>query len=242
MDAVAFIYPACSRHSMGARSISVLASGRGSDLQSILDAVEQGLLQRVKVGLVISDKADAHALVRARDAGVEAIAVPPVPKSEGGRREHERRIEAAVEEHGAGDLLVLAGYMRVLSPTFAKKWANRVVNIHPSLLPAFPGIDGPGDALSTGAKVAGCTTHFVDEGVDTGPIILQGAVQVRPDDDRDLLHARILKLEHQLLPRTIDLWAQDRLRVEDRLVTVLPGDSWMGKVERVPEALYPHGF
>lgn len=227
---------------MGARSISVLASGRGSDLQSILDAIEQGLLKGVEVGLVVSDKRDAFALSRAKDAGVPAVAIPGVARSKGGRREHERRIEAAVAEHGAGDLLVLAGYMRVLSPEFTKAWSDRVVNIHPSLLPAFPGVDGPGDALASGAKVAGCTTHFVDEGVDTGPIILQGAVPVLPGDDRDALHARILRLEHQLLPRTVDLWAQDRLRVDGRSVTVLAGDSWMEKVERIPEALYPYGF
>lgn len=227
---------------MGDRIITVLASGRGSDLQSILDAIGSGLLRGVEVGLVLSDVPDAYALERARKADVPAVGVPPVPKAEGGRAEHEARIEQAVLEHDAGDLLVLAGYMRVLSPRFARSWHGRVINIHPSLLPAFPGRDGPGDALEYGVSLAGCTTHFIDEGVDSGPVILQGAVPVLPDDDRASLHGRILLMEHQILPRTVDLWAQDRLQVEGRRVRVLPGDSWLNKVELIPEALYPHGF
>jgi phosphoribosylglycinamide formyltransferase 1 len=227
---------------MGERVITVLASGRGSDLQSILDAVDRGLLRGVRVGLVVSDDPEAGALERARKAGVAAVGLPPVPREEGGKQEHERRLKEAVESHGSGELLVLAGYMRLLSARFVREHHQRVINIHPSLLPAFPGRDGPGDALSYGVRLAGCTTHFVDEGVDSGPVILQGAVRVHPGDDRDALHKRILALEHQLLPRTVDLWAQDRLRVEGRHVRVLEGDSWFEKVERIPEALYPYGF
>lgn len=227
---------------MGERVVSVLASGRGSDLQSILDSIDQGLLKGVRVGLVVSDEPGAYALERAKQAGVPAVALERVAKRHGGRAEHERRLTAAIEEHGAGDLVVLAGYMRVLSPEFARSRENGIVNIHPALLPAFPGRDGPGDALSYGVRIAGCTTHFVDEGVDTGPVILQGAVRVEEGDNRDGLHARILRLEHQLLPRTIDLWAQGRLRIEGRSIRIEAGDSWMNKVERVPEALYPHGF
>lgn len=227
---------------MGERVVTVLASGRGSDLQSILDAVDQGFVRNVRIGLVVSDNEDAYALQRAENSGVPAAAVPPVPKKDGGKKEHERQINDVIKDHDASDLIVLAGYMRVLSPGFVRDHPQKIINIHPSLLPAFPGRDGPADALAYGVRIAGCTTHFVDEGVDTGPVILQGAVIVHPDDDRDALHQRILRLEHQLLPRTIDLWAQDRLIVDGRRVTILPGDTWKDKVEPVPEALYPHGF
>lgn len=224
------------------KRVVVLASGRGSDLQSILDAVEAGWIRDARVTAVVSDDPEAQALERGRRAGATALPVPPVPKSKGGKEEHERRIIEAIEGTGRADLVVLAGYMRILSPRFVDAYTGRLINIHPALLPAFAGRDGVQDALDHGARLTGCTTHFVDHGVDSGPIILQAAVRVRPDDDRAALHARILKVEHQILPRTVDLFVQGRLQVEGRQVHIRPGDTWMEKVEPVPEALYPHGF
>lgn len=227
---------------MSKRPVVVCASGSGSDLQSILDAIERGWIEDARVATVVSDNGEAFALERARRAGAAAVHVPPVPRAEGGREEHERRVQDAIEANGGADLVVLAGYMRILSPGFVRAWHGRLVNIHPALLPAYPGADGPGDALAGGARITGCTTHFVDEGVDSGPIILQGAVAVHPDDDREALHKRILALEHQLLPRTVDLFVQGRLRLVGRQVRIEPGDSWHGRVERIPDALYPVGF
>lgn len=224
------------------KGIAVLASGRGSDLQSILDAVSSGLIATGEVRIVVSDRPDAPALDRGRRHGAEAVHVAPVAKAEGGRAQNERDVMAAIDAAGGVDLVVLAGYMRLLSPLFVDAYHDRLINIHPALLPAFKGVDGPGDALRYGVKVAGCTTHFVDHEMDAGPVILQGAVLVHPDDDRDALAARILALEHQILPRTVDLFLQDRLTRDGRLVRVADGDTWHGRVDPVPEALYPYGF
>lgn len=226
---------------MATRAITVLASGRGSDLQSVLDSIAAGWIANARVGLVLSDDPDAFALERARRHDIPAEAVPAAPGRDG-KAAQEARIAQLAAQHDADHLLLLAGYMRILSKDFVRAHPQRIINIHPALLPAFPGRDGPGDALRHGVRVAGCTTHFVDEGIDTGPIILQGAVRVHPDDDRDTLHARILRLEHQILPRTVDLWAQDRLRLDGRTVRIRPGDTWAEKVEPVEEAMYPHGF
>lgn len=220
----------------------MLASGRGTNLQAILDAEAEGLVARGSVEVVVSDREDSGALVRARQRGVRAVHVPPVPKAEGGKRAHEARLVEAIEAEGPVDLVVLAGFMRILTPWFVARYTGRLINIHPALLPAFPGADGQGDALGYGVKVTGCTTHFVDEEVDAGPIVLQAAVPVHEDDDRDALAGRILRLEHQLLPRTVELFCQDRLALDGRHVRIRPGDSWHGRVERVPEALYPDGF
>lgn len=222
--------------------IVVLASGRGSDLQSILDAIEKGWIREARVKAVVSDQQDAYALKRGEQAGAAPLFVPPVAKADGGKAEHERRILAAIDEAGGADLLVLAGYMRILSPLLVDAFAGRLINIHPALLPAYAGPDGVQAALDHGARLTGCTTHFVDHGIDSGPIILQGAVRVLPGDDREALHARILRLEHQILPRTVDLFARGCLRQEGRRVHIRPDDTWMDKVAVIEEALYPHGF
>jgi phosphoribosylglycinamide formyltransferase-1 len=132
--------------------------------------------------------------------------------------------------------------MRLLSPSFVKKWHHKLINIHPALLPSFKGTNGQRDALQYGVKISGCTTHFMDSDMDHGPIILQAAVKVLPDDDRESLAARILAVEHQILPRTVQLFAQKRLLVEGRTVVILPGDSWKKKFKEIPGVLYSEGY
>ena len=217
--------------------VGVLASGRGTNLQSIIDHSESGRID-ADVVVVISDKRDAYALERARKHGIPAYFVDPEGKS---REEHEREIDKILREHNV-DLVVGAGYMRILSPWFIRRWYGKIINIHPALLPSFKGTDGQGDALRYGVKITGCTTHFMDEEVDHGPIILQAAVIVKDDDTRESLAERILKVEHQLLPRTIQLFAEGRLKIEGRKVRILPGDSWKDKYETYPDVLYCEGY
>ena len=217
--------------------VGVLASGRGTNLQSIIDHSESGRID-ADVVVVISDKRDAYALERARKHGIPAYFVDPKGKS---REEHEREIDRILREHNV-DLVVGAGYMRILSPWFIRRWYGKIINIHPALLPSFKGTDGQGDALRYGVKITGCTTHFMDEEVDHGPIILQAAVIVKDDDTRESLAERILKVEHQLLPRTIQLFAEGRLKIEGRRVKILPGDSWKDKYETYPDVLYCEGY
>lgn len=190
--------------------VGVLASGRGSNLQAILDASRAGDLD-VRVTVVLSDHADALALARARDAGVPTIFVDPDERS---REDHEAEVAAHLDDYQV-DLVCLAGYMRILTPLLVERYAGRMVNIHPSLLPAFPGLHAQRQALEAGVRIAGCTTHLVTTEVDGGPILLQAAVPVLPDDDEDALAARILEEEHRIYPRTLQLFAEDRVHVED---------------------------
>ena len=217
--------------------VGVLASGGGTDLQSIIDASENGMID-AEVVLVISDKKDAFALQRAKNHKIAAQFVDPKGKS---REKHEKEIDSILNEHSV-ELVVGAGYMRVLSPSFVKKWYGKLINIHPALLPSFKGTNGQGDALDYGVKISGCTTHFMDEKMDHGPIILQAAVKVLPDDDRDALAARILEVEHQILPRTVQLFAEKRLKIADRKVVISLGDSWINKYEAIPGVLYSEGY
>jgi phosphoribosylglycinamide formyltransferase-1 len=199
-------------------AIGVLASGRGSNLQAILDACARpGFPARVAV--VVSDRERAVALERARAAGVEALWVNP--KDFGDREAFDRALVAALQARDVG-LVCHAGFMRILSPAYVRAFAGRALNIHPSLLPAFPGLHAQRQALEHGAKVAGATVHFVDEGVDTGPIVLQAAVAVEPDDTEDTLAARILVQEHRLYPEAIRLFAEGRLKIQGRRVIVTP--------------------
>jgi len=184
--------------------LGVLASGRGSNFASILDAIDAGRCP-AEVVLLISDRPDAQALARARAHAIPTAVVEPAefPDREAFDLEVVERLRAAGVQ-----LVVLAGYMRIVTPAFLAAFPGRVVNIHPALLPAFPGLHAQRQALEHGVKVSGCTVHFVDEGVDTGPIILQRAVEVREDDTEETLSARILEQEHQLYPEAIRLIAR----------------------------------
>ena len=214
-------------------NIGVLASGRGTNLQSIIDACHSGLIH-AEVTAVLSDNRDAYALERARSHGINAYHVEAADQ-----RSHEEDLSRLLQENEV-TLVVGAGYMRILSPPFVRQWEGRLINIHPALLPSFRGTDGQGDALDYGVKISGCTTHFMDERPDHGPVILQAAVRVHEHDDRESLAQRILQVEHQLLPRSIDLFEQGRLKIEGRRVRILPGDSWMDRA--LPHVLYAEGF
>lgn len=214
--------------------IGVLASGRGTNLQAIIDACEKKMIN-AKVVVVLSDNKEAYALERGKKHGIDAFFVDPFV-----REEHERRMDEILREYNVG-LVVGAGYMRILSPWFIERWYGRIINIHPALLPSFKGIDAQGQAIEYGVKLAGCTTHFMDEKADHGPIILQAAVRVRDDDTRESLAERILKAEHQILPRSIDLFEKGRLRIEGRRVRILPGDTWLDKYS-YPDVFYSEGY
>jgi phosphoribosylglycinamide formyltransferase-1 len=193
-------------------NLAVLASGYGSNLQAIIDAADKGEIDgRVKI--VISDVENAYALERARRHDIEAFYINA--KDFPGRKAFDEAVAALLEERKI-DLIVLAGYMRLLSPVIINKFQGRIVNIHPSLLPSFPGLEGVKQALDYGVKVSGCTVHFVDEGLDTGPVILQEAVPVHDDDTVESLQERIHKIEHRLYPRAIQLFIQGKLSIEGR--------------------------
>ena len=188
-------------------NIAVLASGSGTNLQALLDAPDLG----AEICLVVSDRADAAALGRAEAAGIASRVVPWDEFDS--RAEFTKAILGEIEQAGA-DGIALAGFMRVLSGELIAVYPNRVLNIHPSLLPAFPGANAVGQALDHGVKVTGVTVHFVDEKVDHGPIIAQRAVPVLPDDDLASLHARIQVEEHDLYPRVVGAFARGEIHVE----------------------------
>jgi phosphoribosylglycinamide formyltransferase-1 len=189
--------------------LGVLVSGRGSNLGAILDAVEAGRLD-ARVRLVLSNKADAGALERAARAGVATRVLPH--KDFADRPSYDAALAAALREAGVG-LVVLAGFMRIVGPNLLDAFPDRVLNIHPALLPSFPGVDAQAQALAYGVRVTGCTVHLVDVGTDTGPIVAQAAVPVLPGDDHDALAARILAREHELLVRVLGWFAEDRVAV-----------------------------
>lgn len=197
-------------------NLAVLVSGRGTNLQAIIDAIEVGKLD-AEITVVISDKPAAPALDRARQHGIPAIVVRP--KEYANKQDYEAAVLKHLEAANA-ELIVLAGYMRLVGPTLLAAYKYRIMNIHPALLPAFPGLDAQQQALDYGVKVTGCTVHFVDDGMDTGPIILQAAVPVIDSDTVETLAARILELEHQLYPRAIALYAAGRLNIAGRRVMI----------------------
>lgn len=195
------------------KRIAVLASGNGSNLQEIINAVERGDIRNAEVALVISDKKDAFALERARQKNIPALYFDPEMYAT--RDDYDRGLVTYLEKRQI-DLVVLAGFMRMLTPYFILSFPERILNIHPSLLPSFPGTNSVADALAYGVKVTGCTVHFVDEGMDTGPIILQKAVPVYDDDTVETLHNRIHAAEHVLFPRAINLVLEDRVTIVGR--------------------------
>ena len=201
--------------------LGVLASGRGTNLQAIIDAVADGRL-RARLAVVISDNENAQALQRARDAGVEALYIPPGIYKTKLEPEVEARYARALKDRGV-ELVLLAGFMRVLHDDFLKVFPDRVFNIHPSLLPSFPGLHAQAQAFNYGVKVAGCTVHIVNAMVDGGPIIVQSAVPVLEDDTPEALSARILKEEHRIYVEAVRLYCEGRLKLEGRKVRDLGG-------------------
>ncbi len=197
--------------------LAVLCSGRGTDLQSIIDAIKAGTLQ-AEISIVITDKPNVKALERAALAGIKNICVDR--KLFATRADFEAELLKNLTEI---DLVVLAGFMRILSPEFVKHFTGRLMNIHPSLLPSFKGAHAHRDALEYGVKVSGCTVHFVDEGTDSGPIILQAAVEVFDNDTEETLSARILEQEHIIYPKAIQLFVEGRLKIVGRNVKILEG-------------------
>jgi len=207
-------------------ALGVMASGRGSNLRSILEAIRRGELD-AEVRMVVSDVEDCGALRIAEDAGVPGRYLPPGKYRTRLTDEAERTYVQVLREHGV-EVVALAGFMRMLHETFLRAFAGRILNIHPSLLPSFAGLRGQKQALEYGVKIAGCTVHFVNEGMDTGPIIAQRAVRVEEDDTVDTLSARILEQEHGLYPEALQLVAEGRLKVEGRRVHVLSPETTQG--------------
>jgi phosphoribosylglycinamide formyltransferase-1 len=197
-------------------SIGVLISGSGTNLQAIIDAIEAGKLD-AKIEVVLSNKADAYGLVRARNHRIPTEVLNH--KNFSSREAYDEALVALLDGRGV-ELVVLAGFMRLLSPVFVKAYSNRIMNIHPALLPAFPGLNVQQKAVEHGARFSGCTVHFVNEECDQGPIIIQAVVPVFPDDTGETLAARILEQEHRIYPRAIQLFAERRLKVIGRRVLV----------------------
>ena len=200
--------------------LGVLVSGRGSNLQAIIDNIGSGSLS-AEIAVVISDQADAHSLERAKKHTIPAVHVS-AKGYRGKRDEYDALLVKELQKHNV-ELVVLAGFMRIITPTLLKAFPNRVMNIHPALLPSFPGLHVQKAALAHGVKFSGCTVHFVDEGMDTGPIIIQAVVPILDNDTEDTLSARILKQEHVIYSRAIQLFAEGRLRIEGRRVMVTGG-------------------
>lgn len=194
----------------GTFRLGVVISGSGSNLQSIIDKLHWGG-DNIEVSLVISDNPGAYGLKRAEEAGIPTVVLPLEDFSD--RAGHDLAMAAEMENHRV-DLVVLAGYMRVVTPAFLGRFPGRVINLHPALLPSFPGATPIEDAMAYGVRVTGVTVHFVDEGVDTGPVILQQAVHINYNDTIEKLRERIHKVEHMLLPQAISLIAAGRVRLE----------------------------
>lgn len=215
--------------------LAVLASGTGSNLDSILAKSRDGLLD-ARVTLVVSDVENAPCLAKAAAAGVPAtVSLPPKPGET--RADYDERLAETLQAE-APDLVVLAGFMRILSPAFCKAFAGRILNIHPALLPKHKGAHGIRDTLAAGDTEAGCTTHWVTAELDGGPTILQAALPVDPDDHQSSLAARVLRMEHWLLPRTIQLIAEGRVQPNG---LVEPGPSWR-HLPKLHDAIWSDGF
>ena len=197
--------------------LGVLASGRGSNLQAIIDNIEAGRLS-AEIAVVISDQSDAFALERAKKHNLAAVHVSS--KGYKGRREEYDALLVAELHKRNVDLVVLAGFMRIITKVLVQAFPNRIMNIHPALLPSFPGLHVQKAAIEHGVRFSGCTVHFVDEGMDTGPIIIQAVVPVLDHDTEDSLAARILKQEHKIFSRAIQFYAEGKLTVQGRQVRV----------------------
>src|SRR5271156_3283440 len=200
------------------KRIGVLLSGRGSNFEALAESVAAGRIPNAEIAIVVSNRENAPGIERARGRGIEARVIP----SKGLEREAYDRLVAAALDEKKVDLVCLAGYMRLLSPFFVAAFRNRILNIHPSLLPAFPGLEAQRQALEHGAKFSGCTVHFVDENLDAGPIVLQAVVPIKDDDTPDTLSERILREEHRIYSEAVRIVLEGRYRIVNRRVMILP--------------------
>ena len=207
---------------MNKLKLGVLASGRGSNLQAIIDNIERGSLS-AEIAVVISDQAEAFSLERARKHGLPAIHVS-AGGYKGKREEYDALLVRELRKFNV-EFVVLAGFMRIITRVLVKAYPDRIMNIHPALLPSFPGLHVQKAAIAHGVKFSGCTVHFVDEGMDTGPIIIQAVVPILDNDTEDTLSARILTQEHKIFSRAIQLYAEGRLKVDGRRVLISDGTN-----------------
>ena len=196
--------------------VGVMASGRGSNFQAIIDSVAQGEAPDVEIAQLIVNKSDSYAIERAVKNNIKFDYIDSSAIS----RESFDKKAIEIMESAKVEIIVLAGFMRILSPLFIKKYKNKILNIHPSLLPAFPGANAHRDALTYGAKISGCTVHLVDENVDSGPIIMQTSVEINEDQTEESLSEKILFHEHKMLPKALQLMCSNRLNIEGRQVTI----------------------
>lgn len=210
--------------------IGILVSGSGSNLQSIIDHIEGGTLD-AEIKVVLSNNSDAYALERCRKHRIPSVVLDH--RQFDRRESYDRRAIAILESSGV-ELVVMAGFMRILSPEFFKAFPQRIINIHPALLPAFPGMHVQQKALEYGVKFAGCTVHFADEGIDTGPIIIQSVVPVYEDDTADTLSTRILREEHRIYPQAIQYYAEGKIVIEGRKVLIRNGCRFAEKAMHNP--------
>ncbi|MGA9511637.1 MAG: phosphoribosylglycinamide formyltransferase [Candidatus Sulfotelmatobacter sp.] len=194
------------------KSLGILLSGRGSNFVAIADSIDAGRIPEARIALVVSNRTDAGGIIAARQRGMEALVVPSKGRPRG---EHDREVVGALRQHNV-DLICLAGYMRLLSPWFVQQFPRRILNIHPSLLPAFPGLEAQEQAFAYGVKVSGCTVHFVDEELDHGPIIVQKTVSVLDSDDEHTLAARILEQEHIAYSEAINIVLSGKFQITGR--------------------------
>jgi phosphoribosylglycinamide formyltransferase-1 len=208
-------------------NLGILLSGRGSNFVAIADSIDAGRIADARIGVVISNKADAPGIATARQRGLNGLVIPSKGKP---REEHDREVVAALKQHNV-DLVCLAGYMRLLSPWFVQQFPHRILNIHPSLLPAFPGLEAQEQAFAYGVKVSGCTVHFVDEELDHGAIIVQKTVPVLESDDEHSLAVRILEQEHVAYTEAINLVLGGKYEVKGRRLLKLSQKS-EGRVQK----------
>jgi phosphoribosylglycinamide formyltransferase-1 len=200
------------------KRLGVLLSGRGSNFEALAESVAVGRIPNAEIAIALSNREDARGIEKARAFGIEARVI----SSRGLEREaYDKLVIAALQEKRV-DLVCLAGYMRLLSPQFIAAFRNRILNIHPSLLPAFPGLEAQRQALEHGAKFSGCTVHFVDENLDAGPIVLQACVPIEDSDTPETLAERILREEHRIYTEAVRIVLEERFRIENRRVLILP--------------------
>jgi phosphoribosylglycinamide formyltransferase 1 len=200
------------------KRLGVLLSGRGSNFEALAESVAAGRIPNAEIAIAVSNREDARGIEKAREFGIEARVI----SSKGLEREAYDKLVIAALQEKCVDLVCLAGYMRLLSPQFVAAFRNRILNIHPSLLPAFPGLEAQRQALEHGSKFSGCTVHFVDENLDAGPIVLQACVPIEDNDNAEALAERILREEHRIYTEAVRIVLEGRYRIEGRRVLILP--------------------